>query len=168
MSDRVVVMREGRVEQVGAPREIYEDPANLFVARFVGEANILSGRMTRGTEGAAAEAELEGKRFPVKTTRPLRAGDRVQVVLRPEDLRIRELREDEPSDGALTGHVEERTYKGKTLDSVIVLEGGTRLLASEFFDEDDPSFDYTIGQKVAVSWVPGWEVVLPDEGTGAV
>ena len=50
MSDRVVVMNDGRIEQVGTPREVYEDPANLYVARFVGEINVLDGTITSRNE----------------------------------------------------------------------------------------------------------------------
>jgi spermidine/putrescine transport system ATP-binding protein len=61
------------------------------------------------------------------------------------------------------GTVIERNYKGKTLDSIILLPSGVEIMASEFFDEDDPSFDYSLNQSVAVKWVPGWEVVMPYE-----
>ena len=63
----------------------------------------------------------------------------------------------------VVGTVVERNYKGKTLDSLIRLASGIEVIASEFFDEDDPSFDYSLNQKVAIKWVPGWEVVLPHE-----
>ena len=56
----------------------------------------------------------------------------------------------------------ERTYKGMTLDSMIQMDYGDNILVSEFFDEDDPDTDHRIGQKVEVSWVPSWEVVLTD------
>jgi len=51
------------------------------------------------------------------------------------------------------------------LDSYIRLSSGTNVIASEFFDEDDPDFDYRLGQKVALQWITGWEVVLPYEQT---
>ncbi|MGO2503230.1 MAG: TOBE domain-containing protein, partial [Cobetia marina] len=57
----------------------------------------------------------------------------------------------------------ERNYKGMTLDTVLELDSGQQLLASEFFDEDDPDFDYRLGERVKVSWVPDWEIILPDD-----
>ena len=61
------------------------------------------------------------------------------------------------------GHVTDRTYKGMTLESVVELESGMRVTVSEFFNEDDPDVDHSLGQKVAITWVESWEVVLDDE-----
>ena len=82
----------------------------------------------------------------------------LQVLLRPEDLRIEEIKESEKK--GIVGHVVDRTYKGMTLDSVIELESGMRVMVSEFFNEDDPDVDHSLGQKVAITWVESWEVVL--------
>ena len=157
MSDRVAVMQDGRIEQLGTPRQIYEEPANLFVARFIGEANLFAGRIL-SVEATSLLAEVEGRRCRLNARRPYPCGAAVKVLLRPEDLRLAAPGE---QDG-WPGKVIERTYKGMTLDSVIELDSGLRLLASEFFDEDDPSFDYSIGERVVVRWVENWEVVLPD------
>lgn len=54
-------------------------------------------------------------------------------------------------------------YKGSTLDSIIELENGHIIKASEFFDEEDPSFDYKMHEAVKVSWVDGWEWLLPND-----
>lgn len=61
------------------------------------------------------------------------------------------------------GAIVERSYRGSTLDTTIHLDDGPVISACEFFDEDDPDFDYRVGERVKVSWVKGWEVVLPDE-----
>ena len=58
--------------------------------------------------------------------------------------------------------VEEVVYKGSTVDLIVRLNSGTRLLASEFFDEDDENLEYKMGETVWVEWYPGWEVVLPE------
>jgi len=163
MSDRVVVMREGAIEQVGTPRQVYETPINLYVARFVGEINIFDGIVTRRVDAANLAATVEGMPCAFKTDKSFNPGDRIKVLLRPEDLRITELKNGKPANGRLAGQVIERNYKGMTLDSVIILENGKKVQASEFFDEEDPSFDYAIGERVAVEWVPNWEVILPDE-----
>ena len=63
----------------------------------------------------------------------------------------------------LLGRVIESNYKGSTLDSIIELANGHIIKASEFFDEDDPSFDYKLNEGVKVSWVDGWEWVLPED-----
>jgi len=87
-----------------------------------------------------------------------KSGEKLQVLLRPEDLRIEEIKESEKK--GIVGHVVDRTYKGMTLDSVIELESGMRVMVSEFFNEDDPDVDHSLGQKVAITWVESWEVVL--------
>ncbi|MFA6109358.1 MAG: spermidine/putrescine ABC transporter ATP-binding protein PotA [Candidatus Latescibacterota bacterium] len=162
MSDRVAVMEHGRIEQVGTPREVYESPRNRFVAGFVGEANLLPARVSARLDPARVEAELAGVACVLHTDLDLAPGAAVQVVLRPEDLRLAEVGPDEPPAGRLLGRVVERTYKGRTLDTVVALDGGMRLKVSEFFDEDDPTLDHLAGVRVAATWVSGWEVVLPD------
>ncbi len=163
MSDRVLVMDQGRAQQVGTPREIYESPANLFVARFIGEINQFTGRILRPLGDYLYLAEVEGVEKTLRFEQLAEVGDEVHVLLRPEDLRIEYL-EDAPSGRkGYVGEVLERNYTGQTLDSLIRLENGHELLASEFFNEDDPDFDYRVGQRVWVDWVEGWEHVLPKE-----
>lgn len=186
MSDRIAVMKDGRFQQVGTPIEIYETPANLFTAKFIGEANLFKaevrgvypkqpdrdGQITNGrieVEVCEAQAQ-EGPTALRNLRRPdfandIRVGDTVNLLLRPEDLRIYD-----PKDAAhagLLGRVIESNYKGSTLDSIIELHNGHVIKASEFFDEDDPSFDYKLDEAVKVSWVDGWEWVLPDDSNKA-
>jgi len=163
MSDRIVVINEGRIEQIGTPREIYERPVNLFVAQFVGEINIFEGVVTAQLSDHQLEVNLEGVPCVLKTQQSFQVGTQVQVTLRPEDLRVIERSHIIPGKNYLFGEVIERTYKGSTLDSIIRLENGKNVQASEFFDEDDPDFDYALGEQVAVSWVSSWETVLKKE-----
>lgn len=159
MSDRIAVMREGRIEQLGTPRALYEEPANLFVAGFIGEVNVFPARILSAAADSGWEVEIAGVHCRIAGD-DLRVGQTVQVLLRPEDMRIEELLADEPASGRLVGRVVERIYKGRTLDSIVELENGQRVAASEFFDEESPDFDHAPGSRVAVSWVSGWEIVL--------
>ena len=101
MSDRVVVMNNGVIEQTGTPEDIYNEPVNAFVADFIGEANILNGIMIDDCRIRILGKELEcvdkgfGKNTPV------------DVVIRPEDIIITP-----PDKGQLTGVVEKVTFKG--------------------------------------------------------
>ncbi len=149
------------IEQDGSPREIYEDPKNLFVARFIGEINVFEATAKERLDEKRIRAEIEGVDSVVYFDEPVTAGQKLQVLLRPEDLRIEEIKESEEK--GIVGHVTERTYKGMTLDSVIETESGMRVMVSEFFNEDDPDVDHSLGQKVAITWVESWEVVLSDE-----
>ena len=161
MSDRVVVMRAGHVEQIGTPRDVYENPCNLFVAGFVGEINVFDAEVTEVPGDGRLVGQIEGRRI----TLPARnggfaVGDALHVLLRPEDLRIEYL-EDRPADKAgFFGRVRERSYTGKTIDTLIELDDGKQIRASEFFDEDDPDFDYGIDQPVWIDWIEGWEHII--------
>lgn len=163
MSDRVAVLKDGVVQQLGTPREVYERPANLFTARFVGETNFFPGTVDAVNDGDIIVDVFGLKRTLRKPDFELHPGQAVHVLLRPEDIRVLE-----PTDKqGLAGRIVERNYKGSTLDSVIHLDDGTEVLASEFFDEDDPAFDYRLGEPVRVSWVDGWEWLLPEESSSA-
>jgi spermidine/putrescine transport system ATP-binding protein len=162
MSDRIIVMRDGVIEQDGSPREIYEDPKNLFVARFIGEINVFNAVAQERLDEKRVRVDIDGVDAIVYYDKAVNAGEKLQVLLRPEDLRIEEIKESETN--GIVGHVTDRTYKGMTLESIIELEdSGMRVLVSEFFNEDDPDVDHSIGQKVAITWVESWEVVLNDE-----
>ena len=157
MSDRVVVLRDGEVQQLGTPREVYERPCNLFTARFVGETNLFPATVV-AINGERIALNVRGlSRELRKPAFQVAIGEQVNVLLRPEDIRV--LAAD--ADHGFPGTVIERNYKGSTLDSLIRLEDGNEVLASEFFDEDDPAFDYSLGEQVRVSWVDGWEWMLP-------
>ncbi|TNE77161.1 MAG: TOBE domain-containing protein, partial [Gammaproteobacteria bacterium] len=148
------------IQQLGTPREVYERPANLFTARFVGETNFFPGRVDGADGEDTISVNVLGlKRSFRKPDFNVTEGQHLHVLLRPEDIRVLA---PEDTDG-VPGKVVERNYKGSTLDSVIHLEDGTEVLASEFFDEDDPAFDYRLGEPVRVSWVDGWEWLLPQE-----
>ncbi|CAK1698630.1 spermidine preferential ABC transporter ATP binding subunit [Vibrio crassostreae] len=161
MSDRIIVMRDGVIEQDGTPREIYEEPKNLFVARFIGEINVFEATAKSRLDEKRIVATIEGEESVIYHDKDVTPGQKLQVLLRPEDLRIEEIKESEQR--GIVGHIVERTYKGMTLDSVVELESGMRVMVSEFFNEDDPDVDHSLGQKVAVTWVESWEVVLEDE-----
>ncbi|SJN56830.1 Spermidine/putrescine import ATP-binding protein PotA [Vibrio ruber DSM 16370] len=160
MSDRIIVMRDGYIEQDGTPKAIYEDPKNLFVARFIGEINVFEAVTIKNVDDKRILVSIEGKDAIIYFDKPIVAGQRLQVLLRPEDIRLKEVKETE-SEG-ITGHVIDRTYKGMTLDSVVELPSGRRIMVSEFFNEDDPDVDHSLGQKVALTWVESWEVVLDE------
>ncbi|EMH4161399.1 spermidine/putrescine ABC transporter ATP-binding protein PotA [Pluralibacter gergoviae] len=162
MSDRIVVMRDGKIEQDGTPREIYEEPKNLFVASFIGEINIFDATVIERLDDKRVRASVEGRECNIDVNFAVQAGQRLKVLLRPEDLRVDEINHDNPVD-ELIGYVRERNYKGMTLESVVELENGKIVLVSEFFNEDDPDFDHSLNQKMAINWVESWEVVLPDE-----
>jgi spermidine/putrescine transport system ATP-binding protein len=162
MSDRIVVMRDGKIEQDGTPREIYEEPKNLFVASFIGEINNFVATVVERLDHQRVRANVEGRECNIYVNFAVEKGQQLHVLLRPEDLRVEEIHDASQVEG-LVGYVRERNYKGMTLESVVELENGKMVLVSEFFNEDDPDFDHSLNQKMAINWVESWEVVLADE-----
>jgi len=100
MSDTIVVMREGRIQQIGSPKKIYDEPKNAFVADFIGESNILPGTMLcdRRVRFAEFEFDCEDSGFGINTP--------VDVVVRPEDIVVY------PDRGMLRGIVHSVLFKG--------------------------------------------------------
>ena len=100
MSDKVVVMSDGMIQQIGTPEEIYNEPKNAFVADFIGESNIFEGRMA-----ASMTVEFCKAQFPCVDNVP--KDTRVDVVVRPEDVVITR-----PEDGQIRGVVDSAVFKG--------------------------------------------------------
>ncbi len=88
MSDRVVVLNHGRIEQVGTSREVYDRPATSFVAEFVGESNVWQGTIQREPDGQHTLVTVSGERFPLPQ-RPYTLGHSARMVIRPETIRLR-------------------------------------------------------------------------------
>ncbi len=177
LSDRVVVMNNGRIEQQGPPKEIYEEPKNRFVAEFVGESNLFEARVVEvghntrvntgediqdGTRNDTMEIQVQGIVKTVKNRKNQAKGDEIMVLLRPEDM-IVERGEQICPDGSFPGRVEEMIYKGTTVDLIITLDDGKKVFILEFFNEESETIFYDVGERVCVSWIDGWEVILPHE-----
>jgi len=116
MSDRIAVMRSGRIEQMGEPRAIYEQPATPFVATFVGATNLLAGTVSR-RDGEMIEVAMDGGLLRVRSALG-QPGHQVEISLRPEALRLVAAGDEPPAHwGVLSG----------TLGAVEYLGGSTRL-----------------------------------------
>ena len=107
MSDTVVVMSGGKIQQIGSPQDIYNEPKNAFVARFIGDSNIVDGVMLKDFL-----VNFGGHDFTC-VDRGFKVNEPVQVVIRPEDVQIVP-----PSVGMLTGLVREVIFKGVHLSLI--------------------------------------------------
>lgn len=166
MSDRIAVMKNGVFQQIDTPIGIYESPANLFTASFIGETNLFKGNVLE-VNSATIKVEVVEQNDSFHPIRELprpkfdvQVGQNVNLLLRPEDIRVYYTHEGREG---LIGNVVDSAYKGSTLDSVIRLKNGNIVKTSEYFNEDDPNFNYKLGQEVRIDWVDGWEWILPDE-----
>ncbi len=159
MSDRIAVMNEGRLEQIGTPTEIYEEPENMFVAKFVGEINVFEGRILDVHNGSAV-VDIHGRQFKVQKRKSCGIGQSVKVLLRPEDIMVYKEEEADPAYPFLPGTIEDVIYKGKTVDLIINLDAGETVHVTQFFNEDQEDVVYRHGHKIIIDWPYGWEVVL--------
>ena len=112
MSDTVVVMDKGRIQQIGTPEDIYNEPKNAFVADFIGESNILNGTMVRDNV-----VKMYGKEFPC-VDGGFQPNEPVDVVIRPEDIDIVPVEQ-----GQLVGTVTNVTFKGMQYDIIVDFRG---------------------------------------------
>lgn len=161
MSDRVVVMHEGGIEQVGTPRQVYEEPRSLAVARFIGEVNIFEGEVIT-IDDKKITLGIEDQSWTIKGIYPYQTGQKLHVIIRPEDLQIVG-DADVDNTQKFPGIIEEVIYKGTTVDFMVRLTNHKLIAATKFFNEDDERVDYALGEKVWATWLPGWEVLLPYE-----
>lgn len=163
ISDRVVVMNHGLIEQIGTPREVYEEPETLHVAKFIGETNIFDTKLLRADE-EHLWVEIEGKQFTLKNRKGFTSEDEnLYTLLRPEDLEVWSPNEVEDTTDMYPAIVEQVIYKGSTVDVVLRLKTGKKVAATQFFNEDDEKLDFQPGEEVFVHWHTGWEVVLPND-----
>ncbi len=164
VADKVIVMSDGKIEQIGTPRDVYETPKNLFVAKFVGEINIFDAKITKILKNKVMlYVENEITYLASNNNYNFKVGDDVKLLFRPEDLRTETIKDSKTLKNILIGKVEDTTYRGATLESSIILKSGKKIKASEFFDEDDEDFDYRVGDNITIEWIDGWEVILKDE-----
>ncbi|HNP93192.1 MAG TPA: ABC transporter ATP-binding protein [Rectinema sp.] len=142
ISDRVVIMKEGRIRQVGTPREIYAFPQSRFVADFMGKANFLEVEVL-GTDGESARIDIGGKTFIVPRAGRVRPNSgSALLVVRPEALRLISLANVE-NEIPLKGCVDRFTYFGNIARYEVATENGPLLIesynpeASSIFEEGD-------------------------------
>jgi spermidine/putrescine ABC transporter ATP-binding subunit len=151
MSDRIAVMSQGRVEQIGTPEEIYHSPASLFVAGFIGSANLLPGEVTASDGDDAIVALKAGGSIRTRTGSTTQVGDPVSVMLRPERLTV----DLEPAeDGrSIGGTVRELIFQGSSTRLEVVLGDGTVVVAQMTDTSELPHV--RPGNEVQLRWSPG-------------
>jgi len=151
LSDRVAVMRAGRIEQIGTPAEIYHRPACRFVAQFVGSSNLIDGRVVAG--GIDATGEF----WPAALPPNVAAGQTVTVVYRPEHIGV-----DGIGRGGLGGVVESMTFMGAVVRLVVRLASGRQVMVD--LPSLSPDASMPVGRPVCLQPESRHAVVLADAG----
>ena len=148
MSDRIGILHQGRLEQLGTPEEIYERPASRFAAEFIGQSTLLSCRVLQaGPEEMTLE--FAGRRLPARGDAGIRVGDEVLLCLRNE--RVRCLAPEAEAEASLPGTLALRHYAGGSVRYEIELDAGPRVVCVV------PSAGESAlqpGQRVQVAWNP--------------
>jgi spermidine/putrescine transport system ATP-binding protein len=160
MSDRIAVMNEGRVEQLGSPRAIYERPATRFVAGFIGTSNLLSGDVESVSGDRAVILSADGEHIEVPLRRELYTpvGSHVDLTVRPEKI---DIKADAADLGAcrLRGTVTEVVYLGTSTNYNVLTSTGAEVTV--FVQNSNNADDLAArGQQVWLSWEPQHSYVI--------
>jgi ABC-type Fe3+/spermidine/putrescine transport system ATPase subunit len=151
-------MDRGRIVQIGAPRELYEHPANRFVASFIGEGSLIEGTVLRDEQGEASLLPRGGSQpLPARRT-DLPKGAAAFILLRPEKLRLS--RPDQGGGGA-QAEVLDTVYVGDITRVTLRMHDGATLVAKETNHAD--SLRWSPGAEVSVAWAREDAALLPAE-----
>jgi len=124
ISDRIAVMKKGKIVQIGSPQELYMNPNSLFVAHFIGESNLLEGYIDESN--GECEVELrEGLKVKAKNS-GIKEGERIVLAIRPETCEMKIGHR--ASQSGLVGKIEKVTFEGTVIRYEIRLENGDRLV----------------------------------------
>jgi len=143
MSDRIVVMNAGRIEQIGSPGEIYRRPISRFVADFIGRANFVETKV-EAVDGGQVTVRILGQRLVQLMTPTPKVGDTLDAILRPEGLQLR----NDPQ--LIQGQVIQAMYLGTEVEYLVEADGQQFMVV-----ENDPRPDYVFaeGQTVGIGLV---------------
>lgn len=155
MSDRICVMNNGQIEQIGTPEEIYENPKTRFVAEFIGETNIFQGMIEKIVDTNAFVKLSDGQIISLKKEN-MKVGETVYFAIRPENIKLKSSQDDESSH--IKVKFKERTYIGSILKTSVILSDGREIVISEPAGE---RYEFPAGSISAyITWNPDKAVVI--------
>jgi iron(III) transport system ATP-binding protein len=143
LSDRVVIMRYGQIQQIDTPQEIYTHPVNYFVADFIGKANFLGGKVANIVSQNEIEVDIKGVKYKVYISKnTFSEGDRIFLIIRPESVELEPKKSD-----AITGIISQVIYLGSRM--VYEIEVDKNLLTVEITNPQEHKI-YSKGEEVSV------------------
>ena len=157
MSTRIVILREGRVEQIGTPEDVYEHPQTLFAAGFIGQSNLLRGEVTAVHPENRFTLRVEDVELPVLSDRPFAVGDRAVLCLRPQRVRYGFQPQHQME---VQGVIRQKYYSGGMQHTLIALSDRVTVKAVTQASEMD---QFQIGDRVYVGWNQTHAPMVPDE-----
>lgn len=177
MADRIAVMRHGKIEQLGAPEELYERPATEFVAGFLGVSNLLDAEVT-GRNDMLADLRLADGTHVRAPAGALDGSPRVRIGVRPEKLRVQPLADGNVAEAAddanaIEGVVLDASYIGVSTQYLVETADGHRITVyAQNLETSGAAEVLADGQRVRLSWKPQHTFVIGpaarSEGSGAM
>ncbi len=168
MADTIAVMNAGRIEQLGAPADLYDRPATAFVAQFLGACNLLDGELVSTSSDVIELVTPEGARLRVPADRVNgHAAGAMRVGVRPEKLRLTPVGESVATGNVLRGTITDASFLGVLTQYVVRTPSGQELLA---IAQNDGAQDLTAlgaGREVDITWSPSHSFVVGKEVAGA-
>lgn len=159
MSDRIAVMNAGNVDQIGTPTEIYDRPASVFVAGFIGQANLWAGRQTGRANRDYVEVDVLGATLRARPgDTAIEPGGRATVMVRPERVRV-SIGQPTGDISAVPAKVVDLTFQGPVLRLSLEAPDGSPILAHVGTEQELPML--RPGDDVFAGWVPDASLVLP-------
>ncbi len=157
MADTIAVMNEGKIEQMGSPADLYDNPETAFVANFLGQSNLIKGTII-GNDGDSIIADLYGQKISLPKNRSHAVDNSMYAGIRPEKFRISLL--DTPVSGnVLTGgRIEDVSYIGVSTQYQVEMPWGQELMVFE--QNDDGVAPFNKGDAVNISWAPVFTFAL--------
>jgi spermidine/putrescine transport system ATP-binding protein len=155
MSDRIAVMDNGLIAQLGTPAEIYENPRTAFVAKFIGESNFFGGRAARRVGGQLELALAGGECIRVPDSAAIKEGQEVKIAVRPEWMDVCRPSETPPGENALPGEIRDVIYLGETMHVMLTLRDGNEVtVALRNEGQLIKPLPWKRGDTAAVAWLP--------------
>jgi putative spermidine/putrescine transport system ATP-binding protein len=150
MSDQVCIMNKGKIEQIGTPENIYQNPKSLFVAEFIGEINLIKGKVTDQDHKCNYVVTTDfGEKIKVSMKRNIGfdSDETVHVALRPENITI--LDQNSPSENSITALIKETVFVGDALKVKAELKDGKEIMVKA-----SPSIKESLasGNNIRIGW----------------
>jgi spermidine/putrescine ABC transporter ATP-binding subunit len=156
MSDRIAILNRGRVEQVGAPAEVYERPLNAFVARFLGEANLLPGTVSAKADEAAT-LRVGGHSFGAKLAAPVETGQAASLFVRPERVLLAREAGTDPAWNHVGGTVRRVSFLGNIVRYLVEVGSGVTMRIDA---QNAGPAPFAVGAQVFLKWAVADSLLL--------
>ncbi len=135
MSDRIVIINKGNIEQIGTPQEIYKNPKKVFVADFIGDANILDATVIKSNSDGIRVSLLEGYEQDINTSEEFEKGEKIKIVIRPEDVKVFKRKIND----CIEGIIIDTTYNGDSTSLLLDIPGKKDIKVSII---DEEKYEY--------------------------